>query len=211
MFTQAGDSLARWPATAIHDTVAVIVRQDVYQRRLARSIADRVWAWLLDQLGTLFEVIAGTPAARAITLFVTALLVAALAARILFAARFAGRPPRVVARGGDRNLRHVPTLDEARNLARAGRYADAMHVLYGAILSALAQRRLIRLHVSKTSGDFARELRARAHPADDPFRAFARRFDRLFYGHDACDSPAFDALLGDAERVLRAAAASTSS
>jgi hypothetical protein len=211
MFTQAVDSLARWPATAIHDTVAVIVRQDVYQRRLGRSIADRVSAWLLDQLGALFDVIAGTPAARAITLFVTALLVAALAARILFAARFADRPLRVAARGADRSLRHAPTLDEARSLARAGRYVDAMHVLYGAILDALAQRRLIRLHASKTSGDFARELRAREHPALDPFRLFARRFDRLFYGHDACDGPAFDALLGDAERVLRAAATAASS
>ncbi len=166
-----------------------------------------MWTWLLDQLGTLFEVIAGTPAARAITLFVTALLVAALAARILLAARFEARPRRVIAGSADRNGRHVPTLDEARDLARAGRYADAMHVLYGAILDALAQRRLIRLHASKTSGDFARELRARTHPADDPFRVFVRRFDRLFYGHNACDAPAFDALLGDAERVLRAAAA----
>ncbi|MGH7709876.1 MAG: hypothetical protein ACREOG_01250, partial [Gemmatimonadaceae bacterium] len=97
MFPQAagaaGDSLTRWPATAIHDTVAVIVRQDVFQRRLARSLAERVWVWLWDQLGALFDVIVGTPAARTVTLFVSALLVAALALRVAYAARYERRAP----------------------------------------------------------------------------------------------------------------------
>ncbi|MGH7710434.1 MAG: DUF4129 domain-containing protein, partial [Gemmatimonadaceae bacterium] len=103
--------------------------------------------------------------------------------------------------------RSFPTFDDARRLAREGRYADAMHVLYAAILEALAQQRLVRLHSSKTSGDFARELRGRAHPAYDAFRTFARRFDRLFYGYDICDAAAFDALWSDAQRVLHAATA----
>jgi hypothetical protein len=72
----------------------------------------------------------------------------------------------------------------------------------------LAQRRLIRLHSSKTSGDFARELHVRGHPAHDPFRAFALRFDRLLYGYDACDANSFDALWNEAERVLRSAQSS---
>lgn len=205
MFTQAGDSLAHWSSTAVHDTVAVIARQTIFQQRLGRSIAERFWTWLWDQLGALFNAVAGTPTARTITLFVAALLVAALVVRLAYASRFERRLAPVTARGPGAIAHAVPTLDEARRLAREARYAEAMHVLYAAILEALAQRRLIRLHSSKTSGDFARELYRRGHPAYDPFRAFARRFDRLFYGYDACDATSFDALWSEAERVLRSA------
>ncbi len=91
MLTQALDSLARWPSTAIHDTVAVIVRQDVYQRHLARSLAERFLMWLFDRLAALFDVIAGTPFARTVTLFATVLIVVAIALRILLAARYERR------------------------------------------------------------------------------------------------------------------------
>ncbi|MGQ0639323.1 MAG: DUF4129 domain-containing protein [Gemmatimonadaceae bacterium] len=205
MLTQAADSLARWPVTAIHDSVAGIVQHDEYQRRLARSLAERFMAWFFDRLSALFDVIAATPGARSVTLIVTALLVAALALRILLAARYERRMPRTTPALSERGLRSLPTLDEARRLAREGRYADAMHVLYAAILDALSQRRLVRLHSSKTSGDFARELRGGGHPAYDAFRTFVRRFDRLFYGYDVCDAETFDALFGEAERVIRAA------
>ena len=205
MLTQAADSLARWSAGAIHDTVGVIVGQDVYQRRLARSLAERFWAWLWDQMSALFSAVAGTPTARMVTLIACGLLVIAVALRILLAARAERFATRTITGVTGRAARHVSSLDDARRLAREARYADAIHVLYGATLDALAQRRLIRLHASKTSGDFARELNARGHTVHDPFRAFARRFDRLFYGYDACDRAAFDALWGDAERVLSAA------
>ncbi len=205
MLTQAADSLARWPAAAIHDTVSVIAQQAIYERRFGRSLAERFWTWFLDQLGALFNAVAGTPAARTVTLFVCGLLVGALILRLVFAARSERYVTRAISGSGDRAGRYLPTLDDARKLAREARYADAMHVLYAAILDALAQRRLIRLHSSKTSGDFARELYARGHPAHDAFRAFVRRFDRLFYGYDVCDAAAFDALWGEAERVLRGA------
>jgi hypothetical protein len=207
VLVQAADSLARWPATAIHDTVAAIARQDAYQQRLARSLADRFLSWFFDRLSALFDLIAGTPGARNVTLIATALLVAALALRFILAARYERRVPRTV-RLSNRSVRALPTLDEARRLAHEGRYADAMHVLYAAILDVLSHQRLVRLHSSKTSGDFARELRGRGHPAYDAFRVFVRRFDRLFYGYDTVDAAAFDALWGDAERVMRATSAS---
>lgn len=210
MLTQAADSLARWPATAIHDTVAAIVQQDAYQQRLTRSLANRFLAWLADRLSALFELITGTQNARTITLIATALLVTALVLRVILAARYERSAPRSVRRG--QHVAHsLPTLDEARRLAGEGRYADAMHVLYAAILEALSQQRVIRLHSSKTGGDFTRELRGRGHPAHEAFRMFVRRLDRLFYGYDVVDAAAFDALWGDAERVLRAATARGSS
>lgn len=208
VLTQAGDSLTHWSSTAVHDTVSAIVRQTVFQQRLGRSLAERFWAWFWDQIAALFNTVAGTPTARTITLFAAALLVGALIVRFAYSTRFERRLPRDIKRGTDFGARSLPTLDKARRLAREARYAEAMHVLYAALLDALAQRRLIRLHSSKTSGDFARELYARGHPAHDPFRSFARRFDRLFYGYDSCDATSFDALWGDADRVLRSAAQS---
>jgi uncharacterized protein DUF4129 len=207
---QAADSIARWPAAAIHDTVSAIVQQTVYQRRLGRSLAERLWAWFWDQLGALFNAVAGTPATRTITLLVCGLLVGAIVLRVFVAARSERYVRRATGTAGDRAGRYLPTLDEARKLARDGRYADAMHVLYAALLDALAQRRLIRLHASKTSGDFTRELSTRGHPIHDAFRTFVRRFDRLLYGHDVCDAAAFDALWDEAERVLRVAHAGSS-
>ena len=208
MLTQAADSLAHWPSAAVHDTVSAIVRQAVFQQRLGRSLAERFWAWVWEQITALFSTVAGTPTARTITLFVAALLVAALIVRFAYSTRFERRLPRDIQRGRDLSAASLPTLDEARRLAREARYAEAMHVLYAALLDALAHRRLIRLHSSKTSGDFARELSTRGHPAQDPFLAFARRFDRLFYGYDTCDATAFDALWRDAESVLRSTAQS---
>lgn len=205
MLTQAPDSLARWPAPAIHDTVSAIVQQTVYQRRLGRSLAERFWSWFADQLSALFNAVAGTPAARTTTLLVCGLLVAAILLRFLVAARSERYVRRASRTPGARAGRYLPTLDDARKLAREGRYTDAMHVLYAALLDTLAQRRLIRLHASKTSGDFARELSARGHPAQDAFRTFVRRFDRLLYGYDVCDAAAFDTLWGEAESVLRVA------
>jgi hypothetical protein len=205
---QAGDSLAHWSSAAVHDTVSAIVRQTIFQQRLGRSFAERFWAWFWEQIAALFNTVAGTPTARTITLFAAGLLVAALLVRFAYSTRFERRLSHDGSRGRDFSAFSLPTLDEARRLAREARYAEAMHVLYAALLDALAQRRLIRLHASKTSGDFSRELFARGHPAHVPFRSFARRFDRLFYGYDRCDAASFDALWNEAERVLRSAAQS---
>ncbi|MGQ0538915.1 MAG: DUF4129 domain-containing protein [Gemmatimonadaceae bacterium] len=199
-------TLAQWPARAIHDTVAAIVQQDVYQRRFTRSLAQRFWAWLGDQLNALFQFVAATSTARIVTLALCVILVAAVALRMLYAARAAReRPGRARTSGAIGSSRHPATLDEARRLARAGRFADAAHVLYAAVLDALATRRLVMLHPSKTSGDFARELRARGHPAYPPFRTFTARFDRVFYGYETCGDATFNALWGDAERLLQVA------
>ena len=50
------------------------------------------------------------------------------------------------------------------------------------------QAERFRLDPSKTSGDYARELRARGSSSYPPFRAFSRRFDVAVYGHGGCDA-----------------------
>ena len=55
------------------------------------------------------------------------------------------------------------------------------------------------LHVRVTSGDYARELRARGSPRYSAFRSFARRFDAAVYGHGQCDAAALADLVALAD------------
>jgi hypothetical protein len=50
------------------------------------------------------------------------------------------------------------------------------------------------LDPSKTSGDYARELRARGSASYQPFRDFSRRFDVAVFGHGGCDAALIDDL-----------------
>jgi hypothetical protein len=60
----------------------------------------------------------------------------------------------------------------------------------------------LRLHPSKTSGDYWRELRRRGSPVGDDFRLFARRFDRAVYGTDVPRSEDLEELLTLADRMV---------
>ena len=65
------------------------------------------------------------------------------------------------------------------------------------VLLSLTRSDRVRLDPSKTSGDYARELRARGSAAYQPFRAFSRRFDVAVFGHGGCDA----ALIEDLRRL----------
>ena len=67
----------------------------------------------------------------------------------------------------------------------------------------LATADQIRLHASKTSGDYARELRARGHAAHNEFRQFGRRYDHVMFGTGACDATTYATLRDHATRVIR--------
>ncbi len=82
----------------------------------------------------------------------------------------------------------------AQQEAAAGRYTDAAHLLYQAILVALAGRERLRLHPSKTVGDYARELRARSSSAFPGYREFARLYETVVYGLQHCDRERWERL-----------------
>ena len=99
--------------------------------------------------------------------------------------------------GGTRVTRMDPWA-EAENLAAAGDYMRAAHALYQAVLRRLADHERIRVHSSKTSGDYARDLRRRGSPLAAGFQAFGRRFDRVVFGAGVCTADDFAALRRDA-------------
>jgi hypothetical protein len=118
---------------------------------------------------------------------VARLIIAALARDETRARRSRGAGPR----GSD------DPFIQAERLAAEGRYEDAAHALYHGVLLALARGDRLRLDPSKTSGDYARELRARGSASYQPFRAFSRRFDVAVFGHGGCDAE----LIADLRRL----------
>lgn len=183
--TQA--AVRAWPAGAVHDTVAAIMRTAPFRRSLQTTLLERLVDWLKQGFERLAHFLGGFASGRAIVIWITAILVAALLLRALLAARardpdVAGAEPRSRARAGEDPWR------AAERLEAAGDHEGAAHALYRGVLASLARRERLRLDASKTSGDYSRELRARGSAAHQPFRAFARRFDAAAYGHAPLDA-----------------------
>src|SRR5258705_7522866 len=185
-----------WPAGAVHDTVEAVVRGAAFRRSLQSSLAERLVRWIGEWMGRVFHFLDGKASARAIAIGLAATLVLLVVARFVLAARArdddafsAGRGAR--ARAGEDPWR------AADRLAADGRFEEAAHALLRGVLASLAQTERVRLDPSKTSGDYARELRVRGSASWEAFRAFGRRFDVAVYGHGGCDA----ALVGDLRRL----------
>jgi hypothetical protein len=91
----------------------------------------------------------------------------------------------------------------AQSLAAAGDYTAAAHALYLALLDGLARREQLRLHPSKTVGDYLRELRARSSTLLPTVRDFARAYELIAYGFRECDAERYARLHALASAVVR--------
>lgn len=189
------------PSEAVRDTVRAIVEARAYERSVRTSLLGRIWRWVDDTLGRAFGEIRELPHARTLAAIVVVAVVLLIVARIAWASRLGvedldparrrGGPPRAT------------RLDDADRLAAAGEYLEAAHTLYRAVLETLARREGLRLHASKTSGDYLRELRRRGSPTQRTFARFRHRYDRLVFGYAVCDAAAWQELRAEAEQVLR--------
>lgn len=196
-----GEAVTVWPRAAIHDTVAAIVKQGAYHRQVARSLFDRIMQWIGETLQRLFQTLGGVPHGRVIATIAAAAVVVLVVARVVYAARLRTSPSEGSLVGGRRVTTAADPWRSAEDLAAAGQFTEAAHALYRATLGMLATRGQIRLHTSKTNGDYAGELRRRGVAAYAPFRRFGRRYDRIIYGTRACDAAEYAALLDDARMV----------
>jgi hypothetical protein len=91
----------------------------------------------------------------------------------------------------------------AQELAAAGEFTDAAHALYGALLEAAARQQQLRLHPSKTVGDYVRELRGASSSLFARFREFARSYETVIYGIGFCDRERFERLRALAIPIVR--------
>ena len=182
-----------WPAGAVHDTVAAVVRGPAFRRSLPGSLAERLMSWIAEWFERIFHLIGGRTSSRVVALAFVATLVLLVVARLLLAAR-ARDVESFTARRGRRGGALDDPWRGAERLLAEGRFEEAAHALYRGVLASIAQREQLRLDPSKTSGDYARELRRRASPTLPAFRAFARRFEWTVYGRGGCDASSLAAL-----------------
>jgi hypothetical protein len=173
-----------WTAKQIHDTVAAIVRRPAYATPVRQSILGRVLTTVFRWIRDLLEQIKSWPDARYVLIAAVAVIVIVIAGRIVIgqkmeARRRAGMGLHAI--GGER--RDYWAL--AAELDAAGNYVAACHALYIGVLDALSRTGALRHHASKTSGDYARDLRQRQSPVANEFAAFARQFDRSVFGWTA--------------------------
>ena len=182
-----------WPPAAVHDTIAAIARGLEYRRSIRQSLLDRAFLWIAQALERLINYIRHLPSSRTIGLVILGLIVAAIIARLVISSLARDETGRRVRRSRGAGTDEDP-FGAAERLAGDGRFEDAAHALYRGVLLSLARSDRLRLDPSKTSGDYARELRARASASYQPFRAFSRRFDVAVFGHGMCDAALIDDL-----------------
>jgi hypothetical protein len=199
---QVQDSVRRaWSEQTIRDTVAAIAKQTMYHRQLTQSLWDRGLRWFGDQIARFFRYMQGVPYGREITITLLVLVVALIVIRLMLGLRderlARSGQSRVAVRKGN-----AVTLAEAERLASSGDYTGAAHALFLALISASASRGEVRLHSSKTTGDYARELRRKNVSWLRAFQSFRSRYDRVIYGDMICSADDYRALERDAKPAI---------
>lgn len=196
------------PEATIHRTVEAIFRSTAYNRT---SLWDRLWGWAREMLGRFFawispafHVLRHSPPLYWAVIITLGILAAAVVARWLFLWR--AHTARVAAGEGWEQLVSGARGDAwaaAQQLAARGNYTAAAHALYAALLDAGAQRHQLRLHPSKTAGDYVREVRRRSPPTFAGFRDFARAYDFVIYGLGECTLERYELLHALALPIVR--------
>jgi len=142
------------------------------------------------------------------------LVVAVVAAGVILAIRYwlHNRPPVMARRegsfepAGEEFLNELDRQDvaglwrQSDDLARAGRFLEAVRTLYLAVLALLHQTALIRFELTRTNGEYADQLRPliRLHA---PFLRLTDLFEVKWYGERACHENDYAACRGFAEDI----------
>jgi hypothetical protein len=172
---------------------------------------DRFWMWVNEQLTHFFQMLVNAyrhaggsgPVGKLVVVLGIASLVVILGRVIwLWRARTrVGVPAGKWGLGGI--LRGADPWALAQSLAATGDFTAAAHSLYAALLENAARAQQVRLHPSKTAGDYAREMRARRSPLFAGFRRFADQYEVVIYGDQMCDRDRFERLFALAVPMLR--------
>jgi hypothetical protein len=190
----------QWTAGAIHDTVGALLRDPAYHRSFWSSVAGRALLELGRFVMWVVEALRSVPGGRATILTVLAVVLLLIIGRLLMASEWGEDTIFRRTAGSQRSFRMDPWT-EAERLAQSGDYMGAAHALYQGVIRRLAATERIRVHASKTSGDYVRDLRRRGSPLASPFQAFGRRFDRVVFGAGVCTAEDYAALRADAAAI----------
>lgn len=196
------------PDRRIAAAVDTVFRDPAYQRLTLRQT---IWHWfeslLLRAFGAVvrwYDQLRAAPVLFWTLMLIVAALVAAIVVRAVIMWRWQHLD---VARGAVwRGMRRGAGDDPwtaAEQLAAAGDYTSAAHALYAAMLESAARQQQIRLHPSKTVGDYVRELRIHSSSLFGRFREFGRSYEVVIYGIGSCDAARYHQLYALAVPVVR--------
>ncbi|HEY9427752.1 MAG TPA: DUF4129 domain-containing protein [Gemmatimonadaceae bacterium] len=197
------------PDSLITATADTVFSQSAYNRV---SLWERFWGWVFDLIrrvwalaDPLLSALRRSPVLYWTVIALLAIVVIAVVVRAVYlwrqrrlfnAAALAWESSPLRRAGRD-------PWTAAEELSARGEFTDAAHALYAALLDRAAQAGQIRLHPSKTAGDYVRELRNRSSSLFTLFRDFARSYETVIYGIGSCDAERYNrlrALAGDAMR-----------
>jgi hypothetical protein len=197
------------PEQRIRSAVDSVFGSAAYNRA---SLWQRFWEWVgrmfndfLSWIAPAFFALRRSPPLFWTVLVLITLLTAAVIARWIYlwrartALRISGTP--WDAHG---EFSRSDAWSAAQQLAARGDYTAAAHALYAALLDAGARQNQLKLHPSKTAGDYVREVRRRASPIFPSLRDFARAYDIVIYGLGECDRERYERLLSIARPVVTA-------
>jgi hypothetical protein len=199
----------RIPEETIHRVVESTFGSSAYDKT---SLWARFWEWVGRMLATLFSwmlpaffALRRSPPLYWAVLITLSLLTAAVVARSIYLWR-ARTARRIAGAGWDEHgeFSRSDAWNAAQRLAARGDYTAAAHALYAALLDAGARQNQLKLHPSKTAGDYVREVRKRASPIFPTFRDFARAYEFVIYGLGECDRERYERLLSIALPVVTA-------
>lgn len=193
------------PSPAVRDTISRVFQDDVYDRSIKTTLFSRLSDLVASMFRELLGAIRASPELSWALAVLAMLIIIAIVIRQIELARqraTAASPGRD-ARDRGRGMSRDPWI-LAQQLAAEGNFTDAAHALYRALLEALARRERLRLHPSKTAGDYVRELRKRSSGALVRFRDFARSYDTVIYGIGECDRERYERLHALAAPLIQA-------
>jgi hypothetical protein len=185
--------------TAIRDTMAAVFRQAAFAKRQPSWLARKfyqLFEWLADLLRRLGESRVSSPFVFWTVVTIASAFALAVAARLAWVSyrrRTMGIAARPELHGGASVSMGDPWTTAQQHAAR-GDFTAAAHSLYLALLNAIARRGLVRLHPSKTVGDYVRELRQCSATVFGRFRDFARAYETVVYGTGVCDEERYETL-----------------
>jgi hypothetical protein len=90
---------------------------------------------------------------------------------------------------------------QSDELARAGRFLEAVRTLYLAVLALLHQGGLIRYERTRTNGEYADHLRRQGSAVHRPFLGLTGLFELKWYGERACQAGDYQSCRGLAEEI----------
>jgi uncharacterized protein DUF4129 len=193
-------AVQEWGGRAIHDTVAAIVSDRAYRRSVVGSLIGRAIVAIMNAYHRFRDALSRLPGGRITVVVLVVVIIGLIVARVVYSARWRENDL-IVRRGRGPRAVRADLWTEAERMAASGDYTGAAHALYQAVLRRLAGTERIRLHASKTSGDYSRELRRRGSPVAAPFQQFGRRFDRVIFGIGECSPEEFSAMLREASAI----------